>query len=1027
MKVFQPFRLDTVNHCLWRADKRVDLTPKAFDVLRYLVEHSDRLVTQDEILEALWPGTYVNPEVVKKYVLEIRKVLGDRPQNPAFVATFPRRGYQFIAAVSEESSSASSQHSANTLKNVVGRIDASVQLVDCLKKALNGQRQVVFITGEAGIGKTTLLDLFEQRAASKPILRIARGQCVEGFGGKEAYYPVLEALGQWFRAEEGGPVIHTLAKQAPTWLIQFPSLVKADQRSALQKEILGATRERMVREICEALESLTAQDALVLILEDLHWVDPSTLDFISALARRRGPAKLLLLGTYRPAEVIISQSPLKALKQDLVLHNQCREIVLERLEQSDVDKYIAVKFHEHGLPSAFANLIHRHSGGNPLFMVTILQDMVKKGLLVQADGNWKLAVRIEEVDPIVPETLDQLIEAQFLQLSAPEQRILKSASVAGERFSVWAIATAAEIDPAIIEDTCEKLAERLQFVRAAGIHELANGQISAHYDFRHSLYREVLYRRLSETARSRLHLLLAQRLKAPCDPVVQELASELALHFEGGHDNEQAVRYLILAAENAAGRFAYRDSIEILQHALELAARLGPALRNELEVQVLECIGNAHFALGALVPSAQAYATAAERAQLAGLKTAQLHALTSAMYPLGFIDPVQGLAALDEAVKVSMSVNNPAQLASTQMLAAGCRLVFDTWNRADADLCTSSYETLLHLDPSKLDPYQRIAYAHVALLKGNYAETLDLCDRSESEASISRVGHVVNFLVNFGAISARSITFLYRGELGKVLQMTQAARASPDENLALYWQASFRQAWLRTQVFDFEGARRICEETGQVGGEHPIFYGQTIHQMAVGYLALHGGNYPQAIEYFRDVYEPAVPTKFFLHWWWRLIARLESSNACLMAGSLSGARTAADDFLGSALSTADPHLHALAWDVKARVAMAENNFADAREHILQALAPVEKLEIPIAAWQTYATAWQFHERLKEHKKAEANRERAESCVLKIANSFAPDEPLRAKFLDARAVRQILRKKTVESGKRLPAMRRRAAH
>jgi len=101
MKVFQPFRLDTVNHCLWRADQRVELTPKAFDVLRYLVEHSYRLVTQDEILEALWPGTYVNPEVVKKYVLGIRKVLGDNPQNPTFVATFPKRGYQFIAAVRE--------------------------------------------------------------------------------------------------------------------------------------------------------------------------------------------------------------------------------------------------------------------------------------------------------------------------------------------------------------------------------------------------------------------------------------------------------------------------------------------------------------------------------------------------------------------------------------------------------------------------------------------------------------------------------------------------------------------------------------------------------------------------------------------------------------------------------------------------------------------------------------------------------------------------------------------------------------
>ena len=110
---------------------------------------------------------------------------------------------------------------------------------------------------------------------------------------------------------------------------------------------------------------------------------------------------------------------------------------------------------------------------------------------------------------------------------------------------------------------------------------------------------------------------------------------------------------------------------EILQHALELAAKLGPELRNQLEVQVLESIGNAHFALGALGQSAQAYATAAERARFAGLKTAQLRALTSAMYPLGFIDPVKGIAALEEAVEVSMSVNNPAQLASTRCWPLG--------------------------------------------------------------------------------------------------------------------------------------------------------------------------------------------------------------------------------------------------------------------------------------------------------------------------------------------------------------------
>src|SRR5438128_9377693 len=164
MKVFQPFRLDTVNHCLWRAEERLPLTPKAFDVLRYLVEHADRLVTQDEILEALWPETYVNPEVIKKYVLEIRKALGDRRDKPEFIETFPRRGYQFVAAVTEVSPGTLSDASLNDTRKMVGREAAMAQLDGYLNRPLKAQRQIIFITGEAGVGKTTLIDEFHKIA-----------------------------------------------------------------------------------------------------------------------------------------------------------------------------------------------------------------------------------------------------------------------------------------------------------------------------------------------------------------------------------------------------------------------------------------------------------------------------------------------------------------------------------------------------------------------------------------------------------------------------------------------------------------------------------------------------------------------------------------------------------------------------------------------------------------------------------------------------------------------------------------------
>jgi len=575
MKVFQPFRLDTVNHCLWRAEERLPLTPKAFDVLRYLVEHADRLVTQDEILEALWPETYVNPEVIKKYVLGIRKVLGDQPDKPVFVATFPKRGYQFIAPVRDESTASPSDLTANTIKTIVGREGALAQLDDCLSKALNGHRQVIFVTGEAGIGKTTLVDVFHQRAAFRPNLRIARGQCVEGFGGKEAYYPVLEALGQLIRDDANSPVVQALIKRAPTWLIQFSSLVKVEQRGALQRETLGTTRERVVREICEALELMTSENPLILILEDLHWVDPSTLDFISALARRRGPAKLVLLATYRPAEVVISQSPLKSLKQELLIHLLCQEIALERLEASDVAEYLTAEFPGGSFPGGFATLIYRQSGGNALFMGAILHNLVKKGLIAQDEKRgWMLSAPLERIAVSVPDTLQQMIEVQFEQLSAPEQRILKSASVAGERFSTWCISTTLDMDPEQIENSCEGLVERHQFITGTGIDELTKGDFSSHYEFKHSLYRQVLYHRLSDANRSRLHLRIGERVEELPGERAREIAAELAMHFERGRDYKRAAKYLQQAADNAIRRFAYQEAVGLSRRGLELLGTL---------------------------------------------------------------------------------------------------------------------------------------------------------------------------------------------------------------------------------------------------------------------------------------------------------------------------------------------------------------------------------------------------------------------------------------------------------------------
>src|SRR5271157_3411990 len=283
MMEFPPFRLDTVKECIWRGnggadDEYISWAPKAFAVLKYLVEHAGQVVSQNELLDALWPDTFVQPEVLKTHIRGVRSTLGDSAKNRRFIETLPGRGYRFIAPVSDPSAEAKLTPELPS-RRLVGRNPALAELRKCLARSLQDHREIVFVTGEPGIGKTALVDeLLRQAAADFRDGRMARGQCVEGYGGKEAYYPMLEALSQLCSGSGGDTVVKTLAARAPTWLVQFPAFLKLEQRETLQREILGATRERMLREIGEALEAITAESPLLLVFSDLHWVDPSTVD-----------------------------------------------------------------------------------------------------------------------------------------------------------------------------------------------------------------------------------------------------------------------------------------------------------------------------------------------------------------------------------------------------------------------------------------------------------------------------------------------------------------------------------------------------------------------------------------------------------------------------------------------------------------------------------------------------------------------------------------------------------------------------
>jgi DNA-binding winged helix-turn-helix (wHTH) protein/tetratricopeptide (TPR) repeat protein len=994
MTVFQPFRLDTVNRCLWRGDERVPLTPKAFDVLSYLVEHRARLVTQDEILEAVWTDTHVNPEVVKKAILEIRRILGDRPDRPVFIETLRKRGYQFIAPVTDSRAGLRPDSDAVSDRRIVGREAALAQMDACLDRAFAGQRQMIFVTGEAGIGKTKLVDLFHHRAASGPETVIIRGQCIEGFGGKEAYYPILEALGHFASQGQQSDVPQLLAKIAPTWLIQFASLVKPEQRDALQREVLGTTRERMVREICEVLEAISLRSLLLVILEDLHWVDPSTVDVISALARRRLSARLVVVGTYRPTEILASENPLRHLTQNLYVHRLCQEIAVEPLGRSEIDEYLARVFPEHRLPAALRELIQRQSGGNALFMTTLIEDMVARSTIVQREGHWVLSNSVEEIRTWIPASLEQMLRLQFEQLSDDEQRVLTSGSVAGEQFSVWAVSGMLAEPPDGVESICDHLAARDLFIRATGIHPIPDGSSSAHYEFRHSLFREATYRRLSNLNRSKLPKRHGERLRT-FQATRPEMASELVLHFEEAREYAEAIKYLVLTGEHAARRFAHRDAIQVLRRALDLVVKVPDRERAGIEIGILRRIGDASYALGAMSESVQVYEQAASAAAKAGQIAAQIESLINLAVSACYTNLTRGLEVCAQAAEVSRNSGDPLLLAQAQMAAATCRLLYDSWRREDAQLYAVAVGTIEGLSSSSAPAYHQMLHPYVRAVQGDYRGALESAD-----LAIGQMAETVSPAAYMLALGAKALTLLHLGHFGDVLRIVRDGRETAEKNEVDPWLFVFREAWLRSLCFDFEGVRRLGTVNIRSDPDRHAVQPRTIALVAAGHAELYQQNYAEAIEYFAQVLDTRATPKFFLHWHWRIQARIGLAAALARSGDVARARLDAARCLESAQSTADPNLKALALEMNARVAFADDDSLAARQHIQNALAIVEEFDVPVAAWRVHAAAWEF---CADQEEAEWHRTVARDTVLNIANSFDADEPLRTSLLSAAPV------------------------
>ena len=593
MLTFPPFRMDPADERLWRDGQEVRLRRKPFAILRYLAENPHRLVTQDELVAAVWGKVAMSESLVRTHVHALRNAIGG-----GIVETVVGRGYRFVAkVVTAEGPELAAEPQAPKKESIlVGRGDALEGLRAAWKDTLGGGRRMIFLVGEPGIGKTAVAEAFLGEVAQARTGWVARGVCVEQYGSGEAYLPVRDAIRTFARSSAGPQLIEALVRCAPTWLAQMPALVRDDEVAALQSRSPPhqAREARPLLEIAEAFDAWSQRKPVVLLLEDLHWADHSTVELLALLGQRREAARILILCTCRDTQMTRAD-PLARVISELEVHRRATVLHLEGLSESAIAEYLALRYSPHSFPAGFASKIRFPTGGNPLFAIGLLGDLEHRGVLKLLDGRWQLMIPAADVPAHHPDTVTRLIDSQIDRLTADEQRVLEAASIAGAIFTSAVVAFALDLDTDRVDAICETLANERRFLSVMGTETWPDGTIQYRYGFTHAMIQyAALVRNPSATVRL-LHRRIGERLEVAYEAESESIAAELAFHFDQGHLLLKAAQYYVAAGERAVRGLGSSSARRQFERAREIEGRLPPGqARDALNLRILRNLMGSH-------------------------------------------------------------------------------------------------------------------------------------------------------------------------------------------------------------------------------------------------------------------------------------------------------------------------------------------------------------------------------------------------------------------------------------------------
>jgi predicted ATPase len=485
-------------------------------------------------------------------------------------------------------------------RHMVGRDRERTALRQAWESAAGGRGLLVTVSGEPGIGKTTLIEeLLADLIVSQRPPRIARGRCSERLAGTDAYLPLLEALDGLLRGNSGEIAASAMKRLAPTWYLQIaPAALDDSSEGRALVNVQAMSQERMKRELSSFLEELSRITPLVLFFDDLHWSDLSTIDVLAYVATRLASMRLLMLATVRPAELLLNKHPFAQLKLDLQARGLCRDLPLDFLTPADVGEFVERELPGHALSPDFVSMIHAKTEGSPLFMADLLQYLRTQGTVSNADGTWRLVVPLSGVAQSLPESIRGMVQRKIEQLTDADRKLLSAASVQGYQFDSAIVATLVGIDAADIEERLESLEHVYAFVRRFQEHELPNGAFTVRYRFVHVLYQNALFAALTPSRRASLSAIAAEALLSAYGSNSAQIAAELAQLFEAARNTARAIEYLAIASNAAVRIFANQEAVMLARRALQLIEQQPDSdARAEREMTLLTTLGVALAAM----------------------------------------------------------------------------------------------------------------------------------------------------------------------------------------------------------------------------------------------------------------------------------------------------------------------------------------------------------------------------------------------------------------------------------------------